>query len=265
MRLFAALAVSLIASSVCAADCPAGAREPVRAVSVGDRLEILLGDGRLVYFPALEPPRASAAEPDRVRATAAQVQALLADKVLMLQKLGVVDRWGRAPVRLFLPDMDESLDEILLGAGLAQRGAGVAPCPEGGRIAEEAARAAGLGVWSDPAFAVLSGERPEDFAAREGALAVVEGRVASIGRTVGRLYLNFGAGRGGFFATIARRNWLAFERTGFSESSLRSRKLRLRGIVESGAGPHMELFHPEQIEFMDEPPQDAAKAFDPKF
>jgi hypothetical protein len=200
-----------------------------------------------------------------MRTTAAQVHSLLADKVLALQPLGVADRWGRAPARLFLPDMDESLDEILLGAGLAQRGAGAAPCLEAARLAEDAARAAGLGVWSDPAFAALSAEKPEDFAARDGALAVVEGRVASIGRTSPRLYLNFGAGRGGFFATIARRNWPAFERAGFSEAGLRSRKLRVRGIVESGAGPHMELFHPEQIEFMDDSSRDAVKSFDPKF
>ena len=53
---------------------------------------------------------------------------------------------------------------------------------------------------------------------------------------------------GGFYATIARHDWAAFERAGFSEAGLRTKKLRLRGIVESGKGPHMDLFHPEQIE-----------------
>ena len=271
MRLFVVLAASLIAGSghpsaagALSAACPDGKRERVIAVSVGDRLDILLADGRLIYFPTLEPPRASAAAPDRVGATAAQVQALLEGKTLALQSFGVPDRWGRLPARLFLPDQDESVDEILLGAGLAMRGAGVAPCVQRARAAEDAARAAAVGLWADPAFGVLAADRPQDFVGRDGALVLVEGRVASIHRTPPRLYLNFGAW-GGFYATIARQNWQAFERAGFSEDGLRRGALRLRGVVDLENRPHMELFHPEQIEFMDEPPLDAAKSANPKF
>ena len=244
--------------------CEGGGRERVEIVSVGERLDILLADGRLIAFPGVEPPRASLAEPDRFRATAAQVQALLQGKSLLLQPLGLADRWGRLPGRLFLPGAADSVDELLLGAGLVLRSAAPALCGEAARAAEDAARAAGIGVWSDPAFAVLSADRPEDFAAREDTLALVEGQVASIGRTSSRIYLNF-ARWGGFYATIARHDWAAFERAGFSEAGLRTKKLRLRGIVESGKGPHMDLFHPEQIEFMDEPPRKAAKSLDSKF
>ena len=235
------------------ANCPAGNREPVEVVSVGDRLDFRLADGRLIYFPALEPPRASPADPDRVASTAAQIHALLQGKALVLQPLGVADRWGRVPALLFLPDQDESVDEILIGAGLAMRGPGVAPCDKRARLAEAAARAAGVGLWSDPAFAVLAANRPQDFAGREGTLTLVEGQIASIGRTSARLYLNFGD-FGGFYATIAKRNLQAFQRAGFSEAGLRKRQLRLRGVVELTRGPHMELFHPEQIESMDDPP-----------
>ncbi|MBB4199700.1 endonuclease YncB(thermonuclease family) [Rhodoblastus sphagnicola] len=252
------------ASPAAGAACPDVKRERVEVVSVGDRLDILLADGRLIAFPALEPPRASPAEPERVRTTTAQVQALLQGKIVFLQPLGAADRWGRVPARLFLPDQDEPVDELLLGAGLAMRGAGAAPCEDDARAAENAARDAALGLWADPAFAVLAADRPQDFAGRDGVLAVVEGRIASIGRTPPRTYLNFGAW-GGFHASIAKRNWPAFERAGFSEANLRAGKLRLRGIVDLERGPHMELFHPEQIEFMDEPPRDAAKASDRKF
>jgi endonuclease YncB( thermonuclease family) len=264
MRRFLLLAAILpIAGSAWGFDCQMGRRERVEAVSVGDRLDILLADGRLVAFPDIEPPRASPAEPDRVRATAAQLLALLKGKSLLMQPLGLADRWGRVPARLFLPDQAEPVDELLLGAGLVLRAAAPAPCDAAAGAAEDAARAAGAGLWSDPAFAVLSAERPQDFAAREGELALVEGRVASVGRTFARIYLNFSKW-GGFFATVARRKWPTFERAGFSEAALRSRKLRLRGIVELGKGPHMELFHPGQIEFMDEPPPKAAKSPDPK-
>lgn len=246
-----------------ALDCPDGGREPVEVVAVSARLDLRLVDGRQVYFPALEPPRASLAEPGRPQAIAADLLALLGGKTLGLQPLGIADRWGRVPARLFLPDQDESLDEILLAAGLAQRGAGAAPCSEAARAAETAARAAGLGLWSDVAFAPLASDRPGDFAARAGTLALIEGPVTSVGRTSARLYLNFGRGRGGVFASIARRNWAAFARAGFSEERLRGRNLRLRGIIEIDPAPHIELFQPGQIEFMEEAPAAAAKPSDP--
>jgi micrococcal nuclease len=259
------LAACLIVASLSAApgaECPSGQREPVDAASVDEWLNVRLADGRLIYFPALEPPRASSAQPDRAASIAAQTQAFLHGKTLLLQKLGVADRWGRLPALLFLPGQDESVDEILVGAGLAMRGAGAAPCDQGVRRAEAAARAARAGLWSDPAFAVLAADQTQDFLGRDGVLTLVEGRVASIGRTSARLYLNFGA-FGGFYATIAKRNMHAFERAGFSDASLRNRKLRLRGVVELTRGPHMELFHPEQIESMDEPPD--ATSPGPKF
>lgn len=254
MRLVLAACLTVLRLSAAAgAECPAGQREPVEVTSVGDRLDIRLVDGRLVYFSALEPPRASPAQPDRAAAIADQTQAFLHGKTLFLQKLGPPDRWGRLPALLFLPDQDETVDEILVGAGLAMRGIGAAPCDSGVRRAEAAARAARVGLWADPAFAVLAAERTQDFAGRAGVLTLVEGRVASIGRTSARLYLNFGA-FGGFYATIGKRHIQAFERAGFSETALRKGKLRLRGVVELTRGPHMELFHPDQIESMDEPP-----------
>jgi len=237
-------------------------REHVEVVAVGDRLEMRLADGRMVVMPTLEPQRASAVEPERDKAVAAQVLALVQGKTLTLQPLGATDRWGRVPARLFLPDAEDSVDELLLAAGLAMRAAVAAP--ESARRAEDAAREAGVGLWADPAFHALTPNRPQDFSGREGALSLVEGQVGSIGRTRTRIYLNFG-GWGGFYASVAQRNWPAFERAGFSETSLRNRKLRLRGIVDLDRAPHMELFHPEQIEFMDEPPRAAAQPSDPKF
>jgi len=251
------LAFSLIATLPPAApradECPAGQREPVAVAFVSDRLDLRLADGRLIYFPTLEPPRASSAEPDRPKKTAAQALALLQGAPLFLQPLGAADRWGRLPARLFLTGQDETVDEILIGAGLAMRGADAAACAQNARRAEASARAAGVGIWSDPAFAALAADQTENFADRDGVLTLVEGRIISFGHAAARLYLNFG-GFGGFYATIAKRNQQSFARAGFSESRLRNRKLRLRGIVELPRGPHMELFHPEQIEFMDEAP-----------
>jgi micrococcal nuclease len=109
-----------------------------------------------------------------------------------------------------------------------------------------------LGIWADPDFALLSGDERRDFSARAGTLTLIEGRISSIGHTAPRLYLNFGGGRGGLSLTIARRNQPLFERAGLTEKNLLHKTLRARGMLEIGAGPQIELFHPNQIEFMED-------------
>jgi hypothetical protein len=109
-----------------------------------------------------------------------------------------------------------------------------------------------LGIWADPDFAVLSGDERRDFSNRAGTLALVEGCIGSIGHTAPRLYLNFGGGRGGLSLTISRRNQPLFERAGLTEKNLLHKTLRARGVLEIGFGPQIELFHPSQIEFMDD-------------
>lgn len=125
-------------------------------------------------------------------------------------------------------------------------------CGESLRAVEAAARGDRLGIWADPDFAVLSGDDRRDLSARAGTLALVEGRVGSIGHTAPRIYLNFGGGRGGLSLTIARRNQPLFERAGLTEKNLLHKALRARGVLEIGAGPQIELFHPNQIEFMED-------------
>ncbi len=229
------------------------ARENVRFASVDKRLDVFLADGRMIYFPTLEPPRASPTAPDRPEKVAAELTSLLAGKNLVLQKLGGPDRWGRIPARLFVDGETESVDLILVAAGLVEVGAESATCgAESIRAAETEARADALGVWKDPAFAVLDLDNSPDLAGRAGTLALVEGHVGSIGRSRSRLYLNFGARRGGPSLTIARRNLRSFEQAGFSDQSLLHRLIRARGVLEIGASPQIELFHPDQIEFIED-------------
>ncbi len=238
-------------------DCGDGRASSVQVAAVDARLDLALADGRIAYFPDLEPPRATPAEPERPRRVAGELLTLLRDGAPKLKMLGPTDRWGRMPVRIQLENGDGA-DEILAAGGLAMVSAAAAPCAEAARAAEAQARADRLGLWSDPAFAVLDAAKTEDFFPRAGTLALVEGRVTSIGHSAPRLYLNFGRGRGDFSASISKRNWPTFQRAGFTEALLREKRLRLRGIVEIGAAPQIELFHPGQIEFMEEQPADAA-------
>jgi hypothetical protein len=229
----------------------AASRENVRLASVNDRLDLVLADGRMVYFPTLEPPRATPAAPGRPENVAAELTSLLAGKNLVLQRLGAPDRWERIPAFLFVEGAAESADEILAGAGLAMASGGAGDCGKKVRAAEGAARADSLGIWGDPDFAVLDADASRNFSSRAGTLALVEGRVASFGHTAPRLYLNFGAGRGRIALTIARRNQILFERAGLTEKNLLHKFIRARGVVEIGASPQIELFHPDQIEFIE--------------
>jgi micrococcal nuclease len=230
----------------------AAARENVQFESVDERLDLVLADGRRIYFPTLEPPRATSASPQRPKTVAAELASLLVGKKLALQRLGASDRWERIPALLFIEGEAESADEILAGAGLAMAGVEAGKCGDKARAAEAAARADGLGLWADPDFAVLAADAPQNLSGRGGTLALVEGRVASIGHTPPRLYLNFGGGRGGIALTIARRNRILFERAGLSEANLLHKFIRARGVVEIVVSPQIELFHPDQIEFIED-------------
>jgi hypothetical protein len=236
---------------------PSGARGPAQLDRIGERLDLILADGRLAYFPTLEPPRATRAAPKRPQDVAAELTALLAGKALLILPLAGPDRWGRLPVRLFIEGENESADETLAAAGLAMASADPGPCGGGVLAAEQEARAAKLGIWSDPAFSPLAPDDAAAFFGRAGTLALVEGQIRSVGRTNPRLYLNFAARRGGASLVIARRNLPAFERAGFSGKALVNRRVRARGVVEIGASPQIELFHPGQIEFIEETPQSA--------
>jgi hypothetical protein len=240
--------------SACDAAAP---REKALSIRVDERLEIVLADGRRIYFPTLEPPRATAIEPERPQHIAAELTSLLEGRSLVLIALGAPDRWGRIPARLFVEGEAESVEEILAASGLAMASGEPAngesgACRRAVLAAEAAARGDRLGIWADPDFAVVSAADGVNLAARAGVLTLVEGRIASIGHTAPRVYLNFGSGRGGFSLTIARRLLPLFDRAGLGEKNLLHRSIRARGVLEIGAAPQIELFHPDQIEFMED-------------
>ena len=258
LSVFACLIALAAPAGAYGAGCSSdAAAEKARLGKIDARLDITLADGRVVFFPSVEPPRATTAEPDLPQEAARQLASLLQGKTLLVSPLGGADRWGRIPARLFPEGASESADETLVAAGLAMVSADPGLCAEGVKAAEAEARAAKAGLWADPAFAVLSGDDAAAFAARAGTLAIVEGRIDSIGHGFSRTFLNF-AGRRGAALVIARRNRRAFERAGFDEKSLKGRRVRARGVVEIAASPLIETFHPGQIEFMEEAPQAGA-------
>ena len=170
------------------------------------------------------------------------------------------DRWGRlvAWVRRDSSDAPgESLAERALAAGLAlyRPDASAKPCRDRLLAAEQAARAARRGLWSEAGSGPLDAVDAKAILAAEKGLVVVEGRVLTIGEQRGRLYLNFGPRRTtDFTIVISKRKLALFEAARVPLRQLAGRRLRARGLVDRSFGPVMEVVSPDALELLDSAP-----------
>ncbi|MBK9081395.1 MAG: hypothetical protein IPL88_04610 [Rhizobiales bacterium] len=236
---------------------PAGGA-PERIVAVTDRLEFRLADGRLVRSPGLAAaPADFLGSPAGEAARRALAQAA-EGRAALVEPLGGPDRWGRAPSRLFFLDERAPAEagELALSLGAARLGdAGEAGrCGPALRKAEAAARAAGLGLWSDPYYAVLDAGDGAGLAMRDGQFVLVEGVVRRVGTGRVRVYLDFGPRRDDFSVTILKRRAPSFQASGLTLAALAGRRVRVRGVVEAGPGPRMEIAGPGALELIGAPP-----------
>ena len=192
------------------ADCgtPSGTG---RVVAVDERLDIALQDGRLVRLAGLE-----AFDPTRVSPeTAGAARQFLTERLLgrevELKLLASgTDRWGRALADLSLPEPSggagSSVAMSLLSAGYAR----VWPefeardCAAARLAVEDGARRAGLGLWSEPDYAVIQSSDAAALRSRDGQFVVIEGRVGRVGFGRSRLYLDL-VPRDGPTIVVARK------------------------------------------------------------
>jgi hypothetical protein len=123
-------------------------------------------------------------------------------------------RTGKRARKASLP-----VGEALIDAGLAryEPSAAARSCRASLLAAEAGARAAGLGLWADPYYAVIvAADRPsfaETFAEKTGTAVIVEGRITSIADQRPHIMLYFGPRQGwDFSVTVLPRNSKAFER-----------------------------------------------------
>lgn len=253
-----ALAVALAATGRAAAEpCVAANGEPVwaeRAVS-GD--EIVLVDGRRVRLATIAVPRpplaADAAERGEAQRIAAAARAALAEAVegreIVLHATGT-DRHGRVVGHLYDIETGQWIEAALVADGRAW----VVPRPNDrtcardllGREAE--ARQAGRGLWASAVFAVRS-TAAEDLLGLVGRRVVVEGRVRSVGRSGGRIWLNFGDDFRRDFAVVMNDKELdRFRAAGIDPTALRGGWVRVRGVVMRRDGPRIAVEVPEDVE-----------------
>jgi hypothetical protein len=114
---------------------------------------------------------------------------------------------------------------------------------------ERAARAAKLGLWDEPYYAILGAGSGAELAAERGRFTVVEGKVLSVRESGGTIYMNFGRRWSeALTVTISKRHERIFSGAGVTPKKLENRRVRVRGWIDERNGPRIEATRPEQIE-----------------
>lgn len=251
----AALLCAATAAAADACGSPAGAPVWAERAARGD--EIVLVDGRRLRLAGVEAPRVPlTARGETAARAAAETRAAreaLAERVegreIAVTEIGT-DRHGRRLGHLYDTETGQWIEEDLVAAGRLRvlPGRSSAPCDARLLAAEARARAARLGLWGNPVFAVIPA-RAEDLAARVGERVVTEGRVRSVGRSTGRIWLNFGDDfRRDFAVVMDDKDLGRFRAAGFDALAATGWTVRVRGVVVFHDGPRIAVGTPASIE-----------------
>lgn len=224
-------------------------------VEVIDGDTVGLDDGRQVRLVGIQAPklllsrRHSKPWPMAAQAKQALEEMALRRAVHLRYGGESIDRHGRVLAHLFLDD-GVWLQGEMLKKGLAR----VYTFPDNRSNAaamyalETTARRQGLGIWSDPFYAVLT---PSTAGGRVGEFQLVEGAVLNAAKAKGSVYLNFGADwRKDFTIMIRAKALRAFLKANADPLSLKGKYIRVRGWLKYYNGPLVEATHPEQIEII---------------
>lgn len=232
---------------------------------IGENGDIRLVDGRLIIQAGilLALPQAALASPHE------QLGALRGAELRFRVLHPAPDRWGRLSADILLPErmarrgietgVDSNVEpaytlaERLVDEGLARAAPDATALPLSRACMtallarEEEARAAHRGQWREQR--VLAAGEPDAILAKAGDFALVEGIIVSVREREMVTYLNFGSQwTRDFTVTIWKKNRAKLAAAGLRAAQLEGRHVRVRGMVEAGRGPLIDVLTPEQIE-----------------
>jgi len=239
--------------------CPAQGGNLGRVLFVDEKLDLTLEDGQRIKIAGIEPPRPTPDDPELdIRARDRLASWLAGEEVYFTPAERGLDRWGRKVAFVFAAQPGQagplaplSVAEAVLDAGLARYEASAAGylCREKLLAVESGARAAGIGLWGDPYYAVLAADNPQLFADRLGTIVIVEGRVSRIVDRRPRILLYFGFRRGSDLSiALVPRTGKTFESAYRAAAGLSGRIIRVRGLLDNHFGPQIEISDPSDIE-----------------
>ena len=254
-----AVAATLLIRTAPACTLPQGPARAVVSVIDGDTL--LLDDQsklRLVGALAPTPPTPEMATANWPPAAAAKLalERLVANQSLLLEFGGrKTDRYGTQLAQAFV--VNETGEFWLQGHMVEEGLARAYSFPDNHGCAAElveleaAARVLGRGLWANAAYAVRDATNTRDLLRYLGSYQLVEGVLADVAASKGRVYLNFGADwRTDFTASLEPRDRQKFDKAKIDLAALKGKRIRVRGWIESANGPSIRVTHPEQIEIL---------------
>lgn len=216
---------------------------------------IVLADGRAVrlegiLLPAGSSDRAPQSLADRALAALADITA---NRIVDLAAAPPrEDRYGRIRAQILVHEAggDIWLQKEMLRRGLAR----VAIAPDRGECAEELyaveseARRRGSGLWSSPAYAIRTPSRLQDDV---GTFQILEGRVYSVSRRSGRIFLDFASDEGAVQGTVSAEDMKRFREIGVDPYAYANARVRVRGWIETvHRTPQIVLASPAQVEIV---------------
>ncbi len=252
------------ASGGCAGLRPGPTRTVARIV---DGETLALDDGSEVRLIGALAPRASdaGAEPGRWPleiAAVAELEGLVLAKSVELAFGGDrADRHGRLQAHVTWSEGERRrwVQGHLLEQGLARAyvQAGNRACAAELIEAERIAHRARRGVWAEAAYEVRPADAPLALSRHRSSFQVVEGRIARVGQGRGTIYLDFGADRRAFSASLRRADRALLGSSADNPKALEGKIARVRGWIErrSGAfaGPAIDLSTAGLVEILEGP------------
>jgi len=226
---------------------------PVVRVERTDEL-LVLRDGRAVHLEGVRFPHAKQDHAPEFIADQAYdaIDTMARDRTLVVTAIAPKeDRYGRIRGQVFDPaGGDLWLQVALLKAGDVR--VEIAPdrtdCAAELYAAEAGARAAHLGLWAQPAYAIRG---PQSLGGDTGTFQIVQGTVLSAAVKDGRAYLDFGTDwKSDFTVTISPDDMANFRHDGVDPRLYAGKTVRVRGIVQQYDGPEIEIADPKQVEVL---------------
>lgn len=120
--------------------------------------------------------------------------------------------------------------------------------------AEEKARTDKIGLWSDPKWSIATDQEAKSLKDR---FAIVQGRVEKIITKNNTIYLNFERDwKTDFTAAIDSSRRREFSKAGGNPMQWSGKTIRVRGWLRDYNGPYIEIFHPSQVQVIEEEKED---------